>query len=208
MRGTTLSWSVYTVLLLSAIGIATPATAQQAGATERSPQELLASLKDIHLPEPPSLWPPAPGWWVLGILIVLAVIYVYHKILSPKRVISETDASQSDWRVSALAEHRRINRLFDHHAPASQVLAEVSVLLRRVALACRPQEPVASMQNAQWLGLLDELTDTDQYSHGVGRTLLDHPYKKHSELDTQQLSALLLLVKKTISSADKRVADV
>jgi hypothetical protein len=208
MRRHVLSWSLRTALLLPAIGLVTSATAQQPDATQKSPQELLDSLRDVHLPAPPSLWPLAPGWWVLGLLNVLAVVYLCYKIFFRKPVVNEAGSVQSGWRVSALAEHRRINDLLSNGVPASQVVGEVSVLLRRVALARRPHDPVASMQSTQWLALLDELSHTDQYSHGVGCVLLEHPYKKHSELNTQQLSELLALVRKTIATADNRVADV
>ncbi|MGB4246521.1 MAG: DUF4381 family protein, partial [Pseudohongiellaceae bacterium] len=31
----------------------------------------LSQLADIHLPEPIGFWPPAPGWWVLLVLLLV-----------------------------------------------------------------------------------------------------------------------------------------
>lgn len=38
-------------------------------------QDQLAQLRDIHLPEAVSAWPPAPGWWVLlGMSTIVGII--------------------------------------------------------------------------------------------------------------------------------------
>ena len=44
----------------------TPLTPEQEAA--------LAQLRDIRLPDPVGWWPPAPGWWIFGGLIVAAVV--------------------------------------------------------------------------------------------------------------------------------------
>ena len=50
----------------------------------------LVNLKDIHLPPPVSFWPPAPGWWILAVLLISSLFfggvwfYRLHKKRKPK----------------------------------------------------------------------------------------------------------------------------
>ena len=44
-------------------------------------EELLAQLADIHLPAEVSYWPPAPGWWVLALLLLGSGFYLIHRIM-------------------------------------------------------------------------------------------------------------------------------
>ena len=32
--------------------------------------DLLQQLRDIHLPTDPTWWPPAPGWWLLALILI------------------------------------------------------------------------------------------------------------------------------------------
>ena len=42
---------------------------------------LLAQLQDIHSAGQPGWWPPAPGWWILAIILLLVLAFVFRKIV-------------------------------------------------------------------------------------------------------------------------------
>ncbi|MEC7549612.1 MAG: DUF4381 domain-containing protein, partial [Pseudomonadota bacterium] len=43
-------------------------------------EELLAQLADIHLPAEISFWPPAFGWWILALLLLVAGSFATRKL--------------------------------------------------------------------------------------------------------------------------------
>ena len=43
------------------------------------PEELLQRMRDIHYPEAPGWFPPAPGWWFLLLLLLLAIGYALYR---------------------------------------------------------------------------------------------------------------------------------
>jgi hypothetical protein len=44
-------------------------------------EELLAQLADIHLPEAVSFWPPAPGWWILALILLGIALFLGRKVV-------------------------------------------------------------------------------------------------------------------------------
>ena len=105
-------------------------------------------LRDIHLPEPVSWWPPAPGWWALVVLVVIACIawLVYRR---QKRLRLMRDES-----LLSLAE---IRSQFNQHADAMRTINDISALLRRIAITLFPRRDVASLTGSEWLKFLDEV---------------------------------------------------
>ena len=135
-------------------------------------------LRDIHVPPPPELWPPAPGWWVLlGLGLVLLGLgfwwlYGRYRIARRRRRILDELAS---------IEGR-------HAGPA--LAAEVSALLKRVALARYPRTQVASLTGRPWLDLLDREGGGGRFATGPGKVLAEGPYAPTADFDATALLAL------------------
>ena len=155
-----------------------------------SAQNPLLNLKDIHLPPPVSFWPPAPGWWVLVVLLISSLFicgvwfYRQHKKRKPK---NEALKILKDLQTT----HKN-----SHDDLAS--LRNLSNLIRRTALTYYKNDTVASLQGYAWLEFLDKTGKTKEFSQGVGKVLGNEVFKRKVNPD---MNALFLLVKKWISSS-------
>lgn len=96
-------------------------------------------LRDVHLPPEPALWPPAPGWWMLMVgLVVLIAIPVFIGLRRARR--------RQRWR-------REFDDQLAAAGDATGRLAALVVLLRRAA---RQQAPGSELlQGPAWLQVVD-----------------------------------------------------
>jgi hypothetical protein len=138
-------------------------------------------LKDIHLPEPVSFWPPAPGWIMLAVLLPISIvllIYVYKRL--KRQTVSKSAAK-------LLTGIRNENP-----ADIRQTLVALSALLRRVAISTTGRADVAGLIGAAWLAYLDSPFQDKPFSQGIGRCLADAHYRPTlpSETDLDELFKL------------------
>ena len=130
----------------------------------------LQELRDVHLPDPISWWPPAFGWWMLLLLVFIAVglviwVRAYRLRTQPRRL--------------ALAQLQEVKQQFATHSDEQQTITRLSDLLRRVAIAVFPRSHVAGLSGKSWLQFLDRTGHTTQFSDGPGQILLSGPYQPH-----------------------------
>lgn len=96
----------------------------------------LSNLQDIVLPEPPPLWPPAVGGWLLVLVVtgmaLLMAFRLYRRYW------------QNRYRRAGLSLLRRAATNYD-----------VSLLLKRVAMAAYPRHMVASLYGQDWEDFLN-----------------------------------------------------
>lgn len=155
-----------------------------------NPQEL-AQLKDLHLPEPISWWPLAPGWYgliLLSLFVLISLLYWVRQRVRharPKRealllLVSYKKAYEKD--------------------PNSQLMsAQLSELLKRVALVYYPREKVAGLQGAAWIEFLNSTSRGIDFN-AVADLLLEAPFKGE---ETASLYPLISRVERWIKQRRK-----
>ncbi len=133
-------------------------------------------LHDIHLPAPIGWWPPAPGWWILGGLLLLIPLFIWGLLRFRQRRKMQHLALQQLEKMADL--------------PESEFLVALSRLLRQVAIIHFPHQDCAGLSGQEWLEFLDRPLNDRPFSTGVGRCLSDAPYRLEVQVDTRALIEL------------------
>ena len=141
----------------------------------------LEQLKDIHLPEAVSLWPLAPGWWILlGILILIIAIITW-------RIVSRLNKLRAKW--FALRKLKQLEQAYHQQSDKVYIAQQLSILLHRVALAFYPRKKVAGLTGTAWLNFLDQ-DNPDKPFMSQGQSLMTAPYRKEVVDDLKPLFAM------------------
>jgi len=132
----------------------------------------LSSQRDIIEPGAISLWPLAPGWWVvIGIVLALSGLLVWRALDKYRR---------NAYRRAAISELATINN----------DLARLPALLKRTALGAFPRTQVASLSGEEWLRFLDSSGSTTNFTDGPGREIVALAYTANALPEDQQLALL------------------
>ncbi|WP_313920083.1 DUF4381 domain-containing protein [Tahibacter sp.] len=139
--------------------------------------ETIPQLRDIHLPAEPSAWPPAPGWWVLGLLslaAVVALLWLLRRHLRRRRR-----------QRRLIAELDRLQPSTCDAAAVPVYLAALSQFLRRLARAVRAD--AANLRGEEWIQFLDRHGDG---FHAYAGALNDAAWRQQASVDVKALHAL------------------
>jgi len=141
-------------------------------------------LRDIHLPGELPFWPPAPGWWLLAVIVVA--------LLSWGVVLAVRQYRIQGQRARVMAALAQLETGLDRERTPA-MLASISILLRRLALMRYPRERVAPLSGAAWLAFLDDSGGEGRFRDGPGQVLASGPYQRAvpADLDVAGLSALV-----------------
>ena len=144
-----------------------------------NPAGPLAALRDIHVPDAPGFWPPPPGW--IAAACLLTAVGIMAAIVAVRRWHA------GRFRRDALAILRSLRARHGAGAPDTEIAMELSMLMRRVALARCPREEIAGLTGDRWLARLESTLP------GIGvsarAALLDAPYARRCDFDVARALA-------------------
>lgn len=140
-------------------------------------------LRDIHLPDPVSWWPPAIGWWVLLLVLILLIFFA---VWLRKRWLEKRRSG----KVLARKELDRIQHRYQQSQDPHQLITELSMLLRRTCLSLFPRSECAGLTGTDWLQFLDRVMQDNRFTQGAGQTLINAPYAKKTDINSDDLITL------------------
>jgi hypothetical protein len=100
----------------------------------------LQDLKDIRTPASIESWPPAYGWWLLVLLVVVGLSLLTIWLLKAQKI--------------RLAKRQALKALQQIDASNLDCVPQLNQLLKRVALNYFPNQNVQLMHGAQWTDFL------------------------------------------------------
>lgn len=138
-------------------------------------------LRDIHLPDAISWWPPAIGWWLLLVLIPLSIFGLWW---SYKRVTRNTAIKSAKRLLITIKNDPTTDNL--------QKLQQLSTWLRRVIMSIAPDQHNAGLTGHAWLIYLDNNVEGSPFSEGIGQCLTDAQFRQ-SIPNNLDINALITL---------------
>jgi len=144
-------------------------------------EDLLSQLRDIHLPEPVSAWPPAWGWWLVSVALLLLVaaltVWLYRRFQRGRllrQILRQLDLTEKQYQQS------RDTRLY---------LQSVNTLLKVVATRQHADEGIAVLSGDDWLSFLNRTGQTQAFTQAPCYFLGDASYRPVTEDDLDSLAS-------------------
>jgi len=143
--------------------------------------ELLAQLRDIHTADGVSWWPPAPGWWLLALMLLAILVWLGRLLLSRFR------DRQRCKQMLAWVDH--LNANVDPQRDPQAYLSTLNRIFKLIALRAFPDQSCAALNGRDWADfLIDKMAGSP--SADALNILATGPYDPAPDFDPVLLSDL------------------
>lgn len=143
--------------------------------------DLLSQLRDIHAAAPVSWWPPAPGWWVLALLVFAALVWLGRRVLARYRV------RQRRRQMLAWVDH--LNVSIDPGVDPQGYLSTINRIFKLVALRAFPERDCAALNGQEWADFLVAQMQGLPSAEAL-MVLASGPYSPAPQFDAEVMSEL------------------
>ena len=108
--------------------------------------DLLSQLRDIHTAPQLPWWPPAPGWWLLALLLLFALGWLGRRVMRRYRVYQR--------RKQMLGWVDHLNATIDPKREPQAYLSTLNRIFKLVALRAFPAHKCAVLAGQEWVDFL------------------------------------------------------
>jgi len=137
-------------------------------------------LRDIHLPGDPSIWPLAPGWWILIVCACIVVYFIIKKIIIIKNQNHLNNVLQN--------ELLKIRTDYKKHDNKNKLAAEISALLNRFVRHVLGDSDATSLTGEAWVNYLNSRVKNNVFDK-FSMELTQAQYMPEVEFDVPSLMA-------------------
>ena len=145
--------------------------------------DALQQLHDLHLPAEPPLWPLAPGWWLLGAIVVGFVVYGAVRVQRARR-------RARPFRLAGDALDRLLTDARAQRLNGRDFADAVNALLKRALIHGAHRSDAAPLTGVAWLAYLDRVSASDAFTCGAGASLGERRFAPDPDVDAVALHGL------------------
>jgi hypothetical protein len=146
--------------------------------------DLLSQLRDIHAAAPVPWWPPAPGWWVLAILLLVLLTWLLRLARARYKI------RQRRKQMLAWVDH--LNASIDPQRDPQAYLSTLNRIFKLVALRAFPGQQCAVLAGQDWADFLVDKMKTSTSADSLS-VLASGPYDPAPQFDPDMMSELTRL---------------
>ena len=143
--------------------------------------DLASQLRDIHAAPAVPWWPPAPGWWILALLLLVLLIWLGRRLFARIRVHQR--------RKQMLGWVDFLNVMVDPVSEPQAYLSMLNRIFKLVALKAFPGQHCAAMSGAEWVGFLSKKLKKERSVNSLA-ILATGPFDPKPEFDPATISEL------------------
>ena len=180
-------------------------TPQENQALDPALGEWLKDLKDIHLPLEAGWWPPAPGWWILSMLVFILAAFLAVRIAAGMRRHFRTRRITQFTADGLKAIQSRIKN--ENVGDLPEAVAAMFELVKRFIAVHSGRERIGGLHGDQWLGFLQSTASFQgaAFQSQSNVYLASLPYRSSDQLEALSVDEIDVLKRDLIALGDQLI---